>query len=198
MSLVQTLLTVIPSALLAATTVTILLGRRWRYAIIALGVQYLIVFWLAQQVLPFGLAAVKLVSGWMAAALISTSLPGGESLEEEDPAPSWLVFRAVAAGFVLIVVASIYPEVGTWIPVDTEILLGGCILIGMGLIQLGMSTGVPRVILGLLTVLSGFEVFYAALEDSVLVAGLLAMITTGLAVAGSYLMSLPVRHEEAG
>ena len=45
--------------------------------------------------------------------------------------------------------------------------------------------------IGLLTFLSGFEILYAALENSVLVAGLLAAINLGLALVGAYLASAP-------
>jgi hypothetical protein len=39
-----------------------------------------------------------------------------------------------------------------------------------------------------MTVLSGFEILYAAVEGSVLVAALLAIINLGLALVGSYLL----------
>ena len=50
-------------------------------------------------------------------------------------------------------------------------------------------------ILALLTVLSGFEVIYAGVESSTLVAGLLAGINLGLALVGSYLLVAPTMEE---
>lgn len=72
----------------------------------------------------------------------------------------------------------------------------GLLLVGMGLIQLGFSNQAFRVILGLLTILSGFEIFYASIEDSALVAGLLAGISLGLALIGAYLLLAPTMQEE--
>ena len=69
-------------------------------------------------------------------------------------------------------------------------------LIGMGLLQLGMTTQSFRVILGLLTTLSGFELLYAPLETSVLVAGLLVVINLGIALVGSYMVIAPTEGEE--
>jgi hypothetical protein len=46
-------------------------------------------------------------------------------------------------------------------------------------------------VLGLLTVLSGFEILYAAVETATLVAGLLAAINLGLALVGAYLLAAP-------
>ena len=52
-----------------------------------------------------------------------------------------------------------------------------------------MSTSTLRISLGLLTTLAGFEVIYAALEASVLLAGLLGIVNLGLALAGAYLLT---------
>jgi len=62
------------------------------------------------------------------------------------------------------------------------------LLIGMGLLHLGITAQVLRVTLGLMTVLAGFEILYSAVEGSVLVAALLAVINLGLALVGSYLL----------
>ena len=70
------------------------------------------------------------------------------------------------------------------------------ILLGMGLLQLGMSDQPLRIIVGLLTLLSGFEVLYAAIENSVLVAGLLAVVTLGIASVGAYLIVVPTMEEQ--
>jgi len=61
-------------------------------------------------------------------------------------------------------------------------------LISLGLLHLGLTTDVLRVILALLTVLSGFEILYAAVEGSILVAGLLSIVNLGLGLVGAYLL----------
>jgi hypothetical protein len=50
--------------------------------------------------------------------------------------------------------------------------------------------------LGLLTVLSGFEILYSAVEVSALVTGLLAGVNLGLALVGAYLLLAPTLEEE--
>jgi hypothetical protein len=47
-----------------------------------------------------------------------------------------------------------------------------------------------------LTVLSGFEVLYAAVENSILVAALLAAVNLCLALVGSYLLNVSVARED--
>jgi hypothetical protein len=53
-----------------------------------------------------------------------------------------------------------------------------------------------RVIVGLLTVLAGFEILFAAIENSILVAGLLASVNLGLALVGAYLLSSNTNEEQ--
>jgi hypothetical protein len=65
---------------------------------------------------------------------------------------------------------------------------GSLLLVGMGLLHLGLTANTLRITLGLMTILSGFEALYTAVEGSVLVAALLAVIILGLALVGSYLL----------
>jgi hypothetical protein len=61
----------------------------------------------------------------------------------------------------------------------------------MGLLHLGISSQPFRVILGLLTILAGFEILYAAVESSTLVVALLSAVNLGLALTGAYFVVLP-------
>ena len=69
-------------------------------------------------------------------------------------------------------------------------------LIGMGLLQLGFAPTALQTILGLLTTAAGFEIFYAVVEKSTLVAGLLSMTNLGLALAGAYLLVAPHMEQD--
>jgi uncharacterized membrane protein len=77
------------------------------------------------------------------------------------------------------------------------VIAGSLFLIGMGLLHLGITTRILRVVIALLTVLAGFETLYAAVEGSILVAALLAVVNLGLGLVGSYLLNASMA-EEAG
>ena len=178
----------------ALTSLVLLTSWDWRWCMLALGAQYVGVFILVASDWPIPLAAVKLVAGWMATAVLgmgAASVPvGWQEAQQVHPSGFW--FRVLAAGLVGLVVISVAPGVSAWIPeVDQEIAWGGLVLIGMGLLQLGLSTHPLRVVMGLLTVLAGFEVLHAAVESATLLAGLLAVVNLGLALAGAYLMVAP-------
>ena len=79
--------------------------------------------------------------------------------------------------------------------VEAPVLAGTILMAGIGALQLGSSRQTGRIILGLLTVLSGFEVYYAAVEGSILVAGLLSVVVLGLGLVGAYLLSAAIPED---
>ena len=178
-------------AILAVTSVGLLIARDWRVSIVFLAVQYLAMFILSLVHLPLGMASVKVVSGWMASAILGMTRSGltKDDPEEENTWPRGRLFRLFAAGIVGILVAGATPGVED-IMADAgfAVTAGGLLLIGMGSLHLGITSHILRVTLGLMTILAGFEILYATVEGSVLVAALLAGINLGLALVGSYLM----------
>jgi uncharacterized membrane protein len=90
---------------------------------------------------------------------------------------------------VMILVAGATPRVNSAMAdAGLAVTAGSLLLIGMGLLHLGLTADTLRVTIGLMTILSGFEILYTAVEGSVLVAALLAVIILGLALVGSYLL----------
>lgn len=181
-------LSVLAVAVLLITTLFLLLSQNWRWSIIALSIQYVAVFALVLSVWPFGLAAVKLVAGWMAGAVLGSAQPSPELVEDPQTGSTGFLFRFLVAVLIWVLVFTVTPLVVTLVPLPSSLVMGAILLVGMGLIHLGMSTRPLRVLACLLTTLSGFELLYAAVENSVLVAGLLAVVTLGLALIGAYLL----------
>jgi hypothetical protein len=77
-----------------------------------------------------------------------------------------------------------------------EQVWGALTLIGLGLLQLGFNSKPLPTTIGLLTILAGFEIVYAAIENSILVASLLTLITLGVSLAGAYLILSPQMEED--
>jgi hypothetical protein len=189
-----TLLAPVVAVWVAVTALILLTSPNWRVSISALGAQYLGVFLLISLSWPFEYAIVKLVAGWIAAAVLGMGLV--EQTEAwEDELGRWrsgTLFRIFLAGFIIFVAAVITPAVVRLVLRSTnQQVFGGLVLIGLGLIHLGLTAQPTRIILGLLTVLAGFEIFYATMETSLLVNALLAVNTLGLALTGAYLNAAP-------
>lgn len=173
------------------TSTGLLLTRDWRWSISLLAVQYLAMFVLTLQHWPLGMASVKVVAGWMSAAILGMTRSGLTTAETDaaDSLPRGRPFRLFAAGIVILIVMAVTPGVDT-IMADAgfAVTAASLLLIGMGLLHLSITAEILRVGLGLMTILSGFEIMYSAVEGSVLVAALLAVINLGLALVSSYLL----------
>lgn len=180
-------------AIVLLTSVGLLISHDWRWNLGLMAAQYFAVFILISQSWPFGMASVKLVTGWMACAALGVTrlgLPEGES-PLETAWPQGRAFRLFAASIVAALVLAGSPNMQTIIPgINPSVVRAGLLLAGMGLLHLGITAEPLRVALGLLTFLAGFEVLYASIETSVLLAGLFAIVNLGLALVGSYWMTM--------
>jgi hypothetical protein len=178
-------------ALVVITSTGILLSRDWRVALGLLGLQYAGTFWLTNQHWPVSMAAIKLVTGWMSIVILGmTHLNIKEDEGDEKYWPQGWPFRLFAGGVVVVLISAVSPRVENVIPgIGLQVVSGSLILIGMGILHLGMTAKPFRVILGLLTVFSGFESLYAALESSILIAAMLSTVNLGLALVGAYLLT---------
>lgn len=185
--------------ILLITSAGLLIVRDWRWSMVLLAIQFLGMFVLTLQHWPLGMSSVKLVAGWMSAAILGMTRSGfsSESLEEQGIWPRGRLFRLFAAAIVLLIVAATAPAVDT-IMADAgyAVTSGSLLLIGMGLLHLGITSHILRVVIGLMTVLAGFEILYAAVEGSILVAALLAAINLGLALVGAFLLTAEHTPEE--
>jgi len=178
--------------LMLATSTAILINRDWRISLAALAAQYLAAFWLVTRHLPFVMGSAKLITGWMVIAALGMTRLGLSSEEDEKNELQFLRgqwFRVVLIFVVALVAAGATPRIESAIPgLGLPVIAGSLLLIGAGAVHLGMTSDRLNVIFGLLTLLTGFEVLYAAIESSILVTGLLAVTNIGLGIGGSYLL----------
>jgi hypothetical protein len=180
--------------IVSLTSAYILIGRDWRYCIGALAVQYIGVFILVNASWPVEMAVAKMVAGWMAGAILGiamTSVPDTWR-DSEKSIKFGPIFRILTALIILLTITSLVRHSETWLSmISIPIRWGSFILISFGLLQLSLTSHPLRVIIGLLTSLSGFEIIYAAIETSTLVTGLLAGVNLGLALVGVYMLIVP-------
>ena len=141
MNLSQFAILAVPILMMAS--LVLLIGLDWRGTQIALSVQYVGMFWLVALSWPIGMAAVKLVVGLMASAVLATTQPGTTAGDAEILPLSGRIFRALAALLVWIVIFSISQPVMNRAAHHQPTSLGGIILMGMGLLQMGMTASRP-------------------------------------------------------
>jgi hypothetical protein len=182
-------------AIVLITTASILLHQNWRWGLGFLALQYVGVFLLVQTHWTISMAAAKLITGWMACVILAMGRMNASVKENlESSWPQGRLFRIFTGGIIVAVTFVLSLSTSTWLGLDLPIAWAALLLISMGLLQLGITDKYLWVIAGLLTTLAGFEVIYASVESSILVAALLAVVNLGLALTGAYLLT---QSEEA-
>ncbi len=188
--------------LMAVTSTAMLVNRDWRISLGSLAVQYLAAFWLVTRHLPFAMGSAKLITGWMVVAALGMTRLSLSTADEENEESFWprgQWFRVILMGIVILVSAGLTPRIESVIPgIGLQVIAGSLLLIGAGVMQLGVTSDLLRVVLGLLTLLTGFEILYAAVESSILVTGLLAVTNLGLGIVGSYLLIAGTSSPQTG
>ena len=185
---------------LLITSSGLLLYRDWRWGIGFLAGQYVGVFWLVLQHWPIGMAAAKLVGGWMATASLSMTLLNLPARQEpiEKYWTQGRAFRLFMVGMAALLAVAAAPRM--------EEILPGIGIAGRSWRNFIDSDGFASARhdntsvtrdLGLLTTLSGFEILYAAMEGSILVAALLVVINLGLGLVGAYLLTVSSEEKTA-
>jgi hypothetical protein len=163
-----------------------------RVALVLLVVQYCGVTVLAAQFIPISVVSVKLAGGLIACSILGVTLarlPPSVSTQDEGIIPAGRLFRLISVLFVA--VAGWGLSRGRWmgtLTLESSASLGSAMLMTLGLLQLGTRGSPFRVGLGILTILSGFEIAYASVEPSLAVLALLAMVHIGISLTVSYLV----------
>jgi hypothetical protein len=179
---------------LFAIGLTLLMHRDWRWILAALGAQYFLAFLLILPSWPLELAAVKLVAGWMAGAILGLTRLNVAYRPEEvaKRVPTSPAFLILSSALLVLVVLGSAPQLADWArQLSLNQAWGGLLVIGMGFLQVGFGVSNFRSIVGLLSLLCGFEILYAAVEASLLVAALLGVLNLGIALIGSFMLLVP-------
>jgi hypothetical protein len=190
---------------LLITAGILVIARDWRLNVIALTVQYFFVVLLLTRQIQLEVAAVKGLIGWLICMVFylterrASAFEQSEEIERAVPVQRWQRWMISArASFhllavILIAVAAYTAALRIPLPeteVPRDITLACYLLAGLGMLLIGISESPMQVGLGLLTFLSGFDLFYVALEPSLAVAGLLGGVSFLIALATAYLRTV--------
>lgn len=165
-----------------------------RLLVITLIVQYVFVALIISFTLNIQIAGSKWIAGVVSSIIFYQYLRNMDwkrQASESGTIKFNRFFRFVAVLLVLLVaigvssvklvdIEGIAPEVG----------LGTALLVCLSFLHLGLCEEPMRVGIGLLTLLSGFEITYSLLEPSLAVVGLLACVHISIALVTGYLMMI--------
>jgi hypothetical protein len=197
-------LEIVAAVLASITSSTMILISDRRLRIGLLGFQYLAVFLLVQIEWSLIQALTILISGWIAGVVLgmaesNISINRLEEVREIEKFPSINpVFKILSSAVIGLIVFSLVFQVMNLIPeLDSFQSWTALLLIGLGVLYLTFETQPISMTLGLLTILSGFEIFYSGLTSSVLTLAFLSGITLFLALTGTYLFLAPMMEDRS-
>jgi hypothetical protein len=195
-------LEIVAAVLASITSSTMILVSDRRLRIGLLGFQYLAVFLLVQIEWSLIQALTILISGWIAGVVLgmaesNISINRLEEVREIEKFPSINpVFKILSSAVIGLIAFSLVFQVMNLIPeLDSFQSWTALLLIGLGVLYVTFETQPISMTLGLLTILSGFEIFYSGLTSSVLTLAFLSGITLFLALTGTYLFLAPMMED---
>ncbi len=198
---------------LAVTAGLIVAVTDWRASVLALAVQYLLTGLMLTRIIRPEIAAIKTLTGAMVCVVLYITARragwGRLPVADGEAPPSRLMlvlilglpFRIMAAltGLALAYTAALQVQLAN---VPLEISFAVFTLGLMGIFGIALADEPFKGGLALLTAITGFDLFYSSIEQSLTIVGFLGLLNFGLAIAISYLTSAhastqPVQQEEA-
>ncbi len=199
------------------TAVLVIIIWDWRFALLALAVQYFFAGLLFVDLLDPRLAMVKLLAGWFACLILYVTArqvnwggrPQDVSVDElSDVAPEKTVkigplampaslpLRLLLVLGMLWLINSLLQRPDFALPAVANTMnylsLAILALVGMGILGLAVTSEPLKAGMGFLMFLTGFELFYSVLDQSATMLIVLAAVTLVLALVVAYLVQM--RH----
>ncbi|MGB9669516.1 MAG: hypothetical protein ACPL0B_03925, partial [Anaerolineales bacterium] len=177
-----------------------LVGNDWRRMGFSLAIEFMAIFLFASLNIPFSLALVKLLEGWMAIAILATTLSTlpfinktifdytGSQVNEADSFSAKLFRILLAALMAITIVVNITFVHDLFLMIDRLQTVAGLLMLGYGILMCSFRQTIFSSAIGLLTFMGGFEVLFVALEPSVLLLGLLAGVDLAIASLCAWLI----------
>ena len=193
----------LPVLLLAS--VLLVIFNDWRLSFAALAAQYVCAAVLITQIVLWQVAAVKLLVGLLVVIILwitGRQVNFARQPAPHAPLPLYPQTFTFPTGFPFRVMAAMMAVVAAWYTANqSNFVLPGLqgavalniasyVLVALALLNLGLTEEPMNAGVGLLTLLTGFELFYAAVEPSLAIVALLAAVEFGVALAVSYLALL--------
>jgi len=177
----------------------IIISQRWQIEVLALVILYFFVGLLHTRIIRPEVALVKALIGWLICLTLYVTgryldeRRGKQEKTEQEERVRWLpsLHADTPLRVLVLLVALIIAYMGSvYLPLPQIAGHVGlaCYLLAIGgLLLAGMSEDPQRVGIGLLLFLSGFDLFFGALEPSLVVAGLLGAEGFLIALAVTFL-----------
>jgi hypothetical protein len=168
--------------------VWLLLADSRRSMAIAYGIMAIMVFSINLQYWTFGFALSKLITVVMAMLIMMlNTFP--DNISDIGISQTGRIFRLTGFSFFMLLIIFTVNSTSEFLSLSIDQTLPSLFILVCGFMVLATSQDPFRVIIGLMVTLVGFEIIYGAVEQSLMINGLLAAVFMVIALVGSYLTS---------
>jgi hypothetical protein len=177
----------LPILILTAACFYIMLTDEWFLLMAGYAVIYLAGFSIMVQYWSLTFSLIKLLTGLMSLVVLGLSVYKNRE-KRATPVKSAVVFRCVALGLFFIILTFLVYRISNYLSVPLEIVLASLLILTMSVFQLGITQDHLKLFLAIISLFFGFEMIFSANETSLLINGLLAVLTLLISLMGSYMI----------
>lgn len=177
----------IPILILAFACLYILVADAWHKAMLAFAAIFLSTFCIIVQYWSFTFSLVKLLTGLMSLVVLGISINKHFPNSTRKRKAEW-IFRLVTLLLIFTMMTFLINPISNYLSIPSEIVLASLLLIGFGVFQLGITQEPQKIFLAILILFFGFELIFSANETSLLVNGLLALVSLLVSLIGSFVI----------
>lgn len=164
------------------------ISRAWRWNLAAMAMIYLGSFLLLYARWPLEQAAIKLVGGWMAVAVLGASAQAVAPDSRRQDAG--IVYRFLIVSMIFLVSWSVSDDMGSLVQeISFQSAFVGFALAAIGLVRSGMVQEPIQLLMSIMLAYVGFETIFSYLSTSALMTALLAAVSLGMSLIGAYLVA---------
>jgi hypothetical protein len=185
----------LPILLIAITCILLISTDDWKKALLFYGIIIFLAFLILIQFWSFSSSLVKFLTGIMSLLILSLSINRNYQ-STDNRSKSEMIFYSVALCLIFLIVIFVSKRISDFLSIPLELIISSLFISGYGILQLGMTQKLYKVFLALLLFFFGFELIYSINESSLLVNGLLAMVSLLVALIGGYLLAIEYESVE--
>ena len=193
---------------LLGSVAIVMLFADWRFSLLALATQYVLVAILLSTLIPLQIAAVRMIAGGLVATMFYITArrvkprrrrqraPDDSFFDEPGQGVFWmnLPFRIIALALVALSVIALSGQF-VLLNAPTLFWVTGLWLALGGLITIALTRDALKLGMGLLFFTSGFGIIYLSIDNSLLIYALLVISDLIVALAISHIASVPAQTE---
>ncbi len=193
---------------LLGSVAIVMLFADWRFSLLALAAQYVLVAILLSTLIPLQIAAVRMIAGGLVATMFYITARrtarrtrrqrAPDEPYDEEPARGvfWMnmPFRIIALALVALSVIALSGQF-VLLNAPTLFWVTGLWLALGGLVTIALTRDALKLGMGLLFFTSGFGIIYLSIDNSLLIYALLVISDLIVALAISHIASVPAQTE---